>query len=369
MSSQSLAAIVAIAGGIALAAVLFIPMAAVRYRRIGRLALSDVATLVAVTIYGLALWTYTLLPLPGDDDFTCKEPITRLTEIADGVRAHDHSTVLELARNPMVLQVVLNVVLFVPLGFLLRARLKRGVVVAALAGLGVSLLIEVTQYTGIWGVYRCAYRYFDVGDLVANPTGAVAGSILAAIVVGRRPEGARAVEPELTAGRRLVSLVSDLLVMFVLGSIIVIGWRAWLLGVRHVPVSEIDPGTQALVQWGVPLALQAVAVLGFGRTVGEVVVQVRTRARRVWWTVPGRLVKLATGVGALAALGAWNTPGSGWVLLALVGLHPLAAVFTRDGRGLSNTLAGLDVELTGTATEPRAATGPVRSPGQGSPDR
>ena len=369
MSSQSLAAFVAIVGGIALAVVLFVPVAAIRYRRLGRLPFADVVTLVAVTVYGLALWTYTLLPLPRSEDFTCREPILSLSEVGDAVRAHPHGTFFELMRNPMALQVILNVALFVPLGFLIRARLRRGTVVALLAGAGISLLIEVTQYTGIWGIYRCAYRYFDVGDLVANPIGAVVGSVLAAVLLGRNPAEPSAMAPRLTAGRRLTAVASDLVIMFVSGSLMVVAWRAWQLGLRQGAAGELDANSQTMVQWGLPLALQAVAVLGFGRTIGEAVVQVRTRARRWWWTGPGRVVKLVTGVGALAVVGAWDAPGSGWLLLALVALHPLAAVMTRDGRGFSNTVAGLDVELTGGSDDPEAEVSPGPTTGPTPPGR
>lgn len=349
MSTQGLAAAVAVVGGIVLAALLFVPVAAAHYRRHGTLTLRDVAALLVTTVYGLALWTYTLLPLPADADFACREPITRLSTLGDGIRAHPHDGLLDLARNPMVLQIVLNVALFVPLGVLLRVRRGRGVVAAGAAGLAMSLLIELTQYTGIWGVYPCAYRYFDVGDLLANPLGAVVGSAFAAVVVGRRPAPRRAVEPRLGPGRRLTAVVSDVLVMVIVGSVVVVSWRAWLLAGRQVPLGGIDRRSQVLLQWGVPLALQAVAVLGWGRTIGEAVVQVRTRATRPSWTIPGRLVKLATGVGALAVVGAWDVPGAGWAFLALLLIHLAASALTRDGRGLSNTLAGLEVELAPSA--------------------
>ncbi|WP_454115939.1 VanZ family protein [Microbacterium aurum] len=55
-----------------------------------------------------------------------------------------------------MLQLALNVLLFVPLGFFIRVLGGRGVVVALLAGLGVSLVIETTQLTGVWGLYPSA---------------------------------------------------------------------------------------------------------------------------------------------------------------------------------------------------------------------
>jgi glycopeptide antibiotics resistance protein len=367
MSTRGLAAAVAIVGGVALAMVLFVPVAATHYRRHGRFTFGDLVSLLAGAVYGLALWTYTLLPLPADDTFACREPVTRWSQITEAIRAHPHDTLLDLARNPMVLQIALNVVLFVPLGVLLRVRARRGVVVAGLVGLATSLLIELTQYTGIWGLYPCAYRYFDIGDLVANPTGAVLGSVLAAVVAGRSLEPRVPVAPQLTRSRRLVAFVSDVLVFAVLGAMAVVAWRAWLLTDRTLPVATRDQTTLAMLQWGVPLALQAIAVLGWGRTIGEAVVQVRTRPRRRGTTVPARLIKLTTGVGALALLGAGVVPGSGWLLLGLLGLHLVAAVLIPGSRGLSNTLAGLDVELSVRppvgATVGSPATGPPRVAG------
>ena len=38
-----------------------------------------------------------------------------------------------------------------------------------------SLLIEVTQLTGIFGLYPCAYRFFEVDDLITNTTGTLLG--------------------------------------------------------------------------------------------------------------------------------------------------------------------------------------------------
>ena len=83
-------------------------------------------------------------------------------------------------KNQAFLQVVLNVVLFLPFGVFVRLITHRGVVVATVLGFAVSLLIEVTQLTGVWGVYPCAYRLFDVDDLLTNTLGAFLGAVLSA---------------------------------------------------------------------------------------------------------------------------------------------------------------------------------------------
>ncbi len=45
-----------------------------------------------------------------------------------------------------------------------------------------TLFYETTQVTGIYGIFNCAYRIFDVDDLMLNSIGALIGFFLAPIV-------------------------------------------------------------------------------------------------------------------------------------------------------------------------------------------
>jgi len=96
----------------------------------------------------------------------------------------------------------------------------------------------------------------------------------------------------------------------------------------------------------VPLALEAIAVVGFGRTIGEWAVRLGTVARRPGWTFPGRVLKLAFGPGLIAAVGWWDSGWSGVLLLVLAAFSVVVAVMTPDHRGLANTVAGLRPVVT-----------------------
>lgn len=324
-------ALVAIALGSVAAIVLLVPVAAYQYRLDGRLGPGDLSVLLSGAVYGLALWTYTLLPVPPAGDYTCKEPrrtpFGTIGELSLGPPA-------TMLRDPAVLQVVLNVLLFVPLGYYVRRILRRGVVVATVLGLGVSLLVELTQYTGVWGIYRCAYRELDVDDLMVNTLGALIGSLLSLLVVRRRdPE--RPMPTTITYGRRLVGLVSDGLVVVLLGGALVGAYRGWCL----LQDAAVDHDVQVALQLGVPFLLQAASVLLVGRTVGEHVVSVRAVGRR--HPLGPRLVKLLTGVGPmflLLLLGSWYAAA---LLPAYLLVTALAALPGPDHRGLSHRLAGL----------------------------
>jgi hypothetical protein len=85
--------------------------------------------------------------------------------------------------------VLLNIALFVPLGFALR-RLGFGVLQSGVAGLALSGVVELLQATVVTG------RDSSLSDLITNTLGAIAGAALA----GALP---RLLRPSETAGRHL----------------------------------------------------------------------------------------------------------------------------------------------------------------------
>ncbi|TNM38545.1 VanZ family protein [Nocardioides albidus] len=347
MSDQVMNAVIATVLGSVVAVLLLIPVAAVEYRRDGRLGPRDLSVLLSGAVYGLALWTYTLLPMPADGDYRCAG---RQTVPFDTIRAIDwgdlgsRAGLSALVHDPAFLQVALNVLLFVPLGWFVRRVARRGVVVATLLGLAISLLIETTQATGVWHLYDCAYRLFDVDDLMINTLGATLGSLVSAIFIRRqRPEVV--LPTTITFGRRLVGMVCDGLFVVLLGSAISIAWRAVQLYVLEVPFEELPTTPERLLQWGILGLVQVAAVLMGGRTVGEWVVSIRTSGGRGPAPV-ARLVKLATGVGPFVVLmaipGAWSVPA----LLLFAVLSAVAAVPRAGGHGgLTYAASGLGLEI------------------------
>jgi glycopeptide antibiotics resistance protein len=354
VGDQATNALVAIVLGAILAVVLLIPTAAVQYRLDGRLGPRDLATLVTSAIYSLAIWTYTLLPMPVDGTFACQGSQLRLLGSFELIHVPAHGGPLALLREPAFLQIVLNVLLFVPLGYFVRVILHRGVVVATFAGLGLSLLVELTQKTGVWHLYSCAYRLFDVDDLIVNTLGATIGSLLSLLVVRRRRPDV-VLPTTVSYGRRLVGFACDAVFIALTGAAAAVAYRGWEIYLRDVPYAEVDRTVQSALQWGVPLAVEAVLVLGFGRTVGEWVVSLHTVPRRPALLLPSRLVKLAVGVGPLFVLAPLWDQVVGPVAIALLAAYGVLTVAfawrTTNHRGLSHTLGHLDLRIGDDADE------------------
>ena len=153
-------------------------------------------------LYVAGLLIFTLLPLPSDPVAACAAIIhwDNFTPFGSFVAVADQFRDGESLRGTLyALSILLNIALFVPLGALAEttwrirrmrrapegapadgSRLARSIphrrVLAWVAiGCVVSCLIELTQYTGLFGVVPCTYRVVDIDDVIMNTLGTYAG--------------------------------------------------------------------------------------------------------------------------------------------------------------------------------------------------
>lgn len=335
---------VAIGLGVLVGVALFVPFVALSYRRRGGLTFGRFLVWAAALVYFLAIWTYTLLPLPDGTDYVCAGVNLDLTAFLDDLRAA--RSVTDFA----VLQLALNVLLFVPLGFFLRVLGGRGIVVALVVGFGVSLVIETTQLTGVWGLFPCAYRVFDVDDLLTNTVGALLGSVLGLLVPREYRGAAQAVDAgvprPVTRGRRLLAMVCDLLASALVGLAAGVAVQVWLQYVVRDRAAVVAGDAASLTTAVVPLAVWAIATLATGRTPGDVTVELRFTGGPLPRPL-ARTLRFLGGIGGYLLLGLMTLwpPMAGWGWLSFVfAVVSLILVFTTSrGRGLPGILSGQEV--------------------------
>ena len=193
-------------------AALTLPILAFLYHREGRLRFPSVVTTYLAVLYLMGLGCFTLYPLPSGTSgpgisYGIPWQLNPLAPIGDFMR--EGVSVLP--------QIVFNVVLFMPLGFIAGRLLRWGAVRSIACGLAVSLLIEAAQGTGLFGIYPYAFRTADVDDLIYNTAGAAAGRWVASMLGRVLPPGALAEEGEVTHEpgfvRRSVAFWLDTLLM------------------------------------------------------------------------------------------------------------------------------------------------------------
>ncbi len=81
------------------------------------------------------------------------------------------ATYFYLLKESAFLQVAFNVLLTVPFGVYLRYYFRRSFLQTVCISFCLSLFFELTQVTGLYGIYNCAYRLFDIDDLFLNTLG------------------------------------------------------------------------------------------------------------------------------------------------------------------------------------------------------
>jgi hypothetical protein len=318
---------------------LLVPFVALSYRRRGRLTAGRAMLWGSALVYFWAIWTYTLLPLPDSDSIRCAGVNLDVWAFVDDIRS-------ALARpgptitDPAVLQLLLNVALFVPLGSFLRVLGGRGVVVAGLVGLAVSAFVETTQLTGVWGIYPCAYRVFDVDDMLTNTLGAVAGSIAALAVPARLRRAGRSPDAHLprpvTRRRRALGMLCDFVGITLVVGVVGVVVQMLVEFVLTPPGGAADSPLASIFGTTVGSGVWLVVILATGRSVGDFAVRVRfTRGALPEWLA--RVVRFAAGAGGYTLLAALPEPWDGTAFLLWISTVVLLFVY-RDGRGLPGVI-------------------------------
>ena len=342
MESRIWPALIAILFGSLLLVVVLVPIIAANYRRFGRLSPLRLLLLGAFSIYAAALVTYTMLPLPEPGSFACAAPRFMPGASLRDIFDYDVSSVRAVLANPGVLQIALNVLLFVPLGFFTRLLWGRGVGSTIVIGFGISVCIETSQLTGLWGLYDCAYRLFDADDIIVNTFGALVGAALAALLGMRAvtPRGQLRARP-VTLGRRLLGMVCDFFVAGAIGAVAEVSANIVRYAISGGEAAPAEVSSFATLGWGVAVATVFVVTLATGRTPGDAIVNLRfTGATLPTWL--GRLLRCLFGIGGYLLLGA--PPLVAWLPGAAPGLFALALVVSvtvmRDRSGLAGVLSG-----------------------------
>lgn len=348
MGNELYSGVVALAIGFVVGIVLFVPFVAISYRRRGRLTVGRFLLWAAALVYFWAIWTYTLLPLPDAESYVCAGVNLNISAFVDDLRGARSLT------DFAVLQLALNVLLFLPLGFFLRVLGGRGILVAFVTGLLVSLTIESTQLTGVWGLYPCAYRVFDVDDMLTNTVGAVLGSLVALIVPRRwrvrRSTDAGSRPHPVTRGRRLLAMFCDLLGVVLVGYGTAVAVQVFLEYIVRDHAAVLDGAAGRFALTVTPIVIWAVVVLVTGRTPGDLAVELRYRGGPLPAPV-ARPLRFVAGIGGYLLLGLVPAPGT-FVQFVFAAASVVLVFTTRDGRGLPGLLSG---QRLVDAREPAAA--------------
>lgn len=269
---------------LALVLVAWLPYVVVQYRRHGALRGRRILAQTSFVLYLACAWALVLAPFPQTQAEACArnspvqlEPFRWVTDMQNSWSYAGGGWRTLLTNAPLLIR-LFNVALTVPLGVFLRRWFRRGFLFTTLAGLGLSLAFELTQLTGIWGIYDCPYRSFDVDDLIANTFGAAVGWVLAPaiLLLPRRAahDDLHVVATHAGVFRRLVAVIVDVGI-WLLTYVVALFLGSWVISTGAL---SIAPRTLSLSLWFatfVALFVVVPATTG-GATVGKYLVRLST---------------------------------------------------------------------------------------------
>jgi glycopeptide antibiotics resistance protein len=217
-----------------------VPLVLLHYFRFGRVEPRRAFVLYGLLAYGLVALALIFLPFPEASAQVCQGeqmlstvPFQWVTDMSNNMAANGRSGIVAMVTSQAFQQQLFNVALFVPLGVVLRKAYGKGPLAVIAIALGLSLAVEVVQYTGNFGFYACPYRIADLDDLISNTFGGLLGWMLgpAALVVPRVPTSEDSAAPigTVTVPRKLLGLVTELMLVLVVAKLVLHSDPRWAL--------------------------------------------------------------------------------------------------------------------------------------------
>lgn len=264
-----------------LSALLSLPYAIYQYRRYGSISLWKTFLVASFIFYLMCAYFMVILPLPADRSILIPgaqhpqlTPFRFVHQLeASGIRdITSLSGLIAFLRMPAVYTVYFNILLTVPFGVYARYLFHRRWWQALLMGFGFSLFFEISQFTGLFGIYEHPYRLFDVDDLITNTTGAMLGFWLSFPLCRFLPDLRDVDERSIVRGsehtsftRRLLAFVIDIIVTVVVQVV----FEEFVLGTssRYSLLGGLLVGTG--------VAFMLIPCITRGQTIGHMVLRLR----------------------------------------------------------------------------------------------
>lgn len=210
------------------------PFAIYQYKKHGYINKFRVFILYSFLLYLIVAYYLVILPLPTTRDIKSLQaadtqyfnlvPFNFIRDILKETKVvlTIPSTYKYLLTERAFLQVVFNGILLTPLGIYLRYYFKKDLKRTLSITFLVSLFFEVTQLTGIFGIYNAPYRLFDIDDLFLNTLGGYIGYLISPLFTFFLPnrneidDDINIEKIRVTYFRRILAYIID---MFIIGLI------------------------------------------------------------------------------------------------------------------------------------------------------
>ncbi len=214
-----------------LAVLITLPYMISQYRKYGSILFLRTIVIYSFILYLLVIYFLVILPLPPIEEvknytyaYTQLQPLYALFYLSETITFHitDFDTYSNLFFNSYFYQFIYNIFITIPFGVYLRYYFKCDFKKTLCYSFILSLFFELTQLSGLYGIYPRPYRIFDVDDLITNTLGGILGYIITPVLLFSFPKREKMDEKAYLRGknvsslRRALAFIIDFIVMNIL---------------------------------------------------------------------------------------------------------------------------------------------------------
>lgn len=177
-----------------IAALITLPIYIHQYRKFGFVNKLRMLTTYAFMLYMICAYFQVILPLPGTRDIVgllgTQRELYRLELFASikdiiretSVSITSPSTYLHIIKERAFLQLIFNIVITIPFGVFMRYLFNKKFMATVLFSFFLSTFFELSQLTGLFGIYNAPYRLFEIDDFIWNTLGGIIGYVITPII-------------------------------------------------------------------------------------------------------------------------------------------------------------------------------------------
>ena len=263
-----------------IALLITLPYLIYEYHKYGSISFLRTSIVYSFLLYILIAYLIVILPLPSIEEVNgLTTPIMQLHPlnfISDfinkcSVNLTDINSYITIIKNPAFYTVFFNLLLTMPFGIYLKYYFKCSTIKTIFFTFILSMFFEITQLTGIYGIYPRPYRLFDVDDLIINTLGGGLGAFLAPILCHYLPNRDQIDEIAYIKGtkvsplRKLLSFCFDYL-FIIITTILVNKFFNWNFELMIIFIS---------INWFI-----IIPVLTNGNTIGKRILQTKMQTTK-----------------------------------------------------------------------------------------
>lgn len=190
------------------------------YHKYGSILSLRIVIVYSFILYLITVYFLVILPLPSIESVAASPGVAPnwipFRFVAD-ILEYQKKYSVSLLKNQALIQVLFNLLMLMPFGMYLRYYFQCSLKKTIFCSFLFSLFLELSQLSGLYGIYPKPFRMFDVDDLMANTTGGMLGYVLFGLMQPFLPSREKIDEESYDLGRkvsllrRIVSFGIDLM--------------------------------------------------------------------------------------------------------------------------------------------------------------